>query len=144
MSEEIKISTKAIGEASENIVLGRLMLLGLDIYRPAADDKQIDAIIRVQKKTRTKYYEIQIKSVKGYNTITSVRNLHEKPKNYFIIIYYRHDKKSDEFYYLKISQALELWTGPDCEYQDIYFQKPEREKYQHQTLEHLANTILNN
>lgn len=49
MSEEDKVSRKAIGEASENIVLGRLMLLGLDIYRPAADDKQIDAIIRVQK-----------------------------------------------------------------------------------------------
>jgi len=143
MTEELEVSRKAVGEASENIVLGRLMLLGLDIYRPAVDDKQIDAIIRVQKETHTIYYEVQIKSVKAYNSVVGVRNLHEKPKNYFLIIYYRHDKNKDEFYYLKLQQAKELWTGPDGDWKEVQLKKPERDKYKHQTLEHLAKTLLN-
>ncbi|GAI97320.1 unnamed protein product, partial [marine sediment metagenome] len=89
------------------------------------------------------YYEIQIKSVKTYNTVVGVKNLHEKPKNYILIIYYRHDQNQDEFYYLKLKQSQELWTGPDGDWKEVYFQKTKREKYKNQTLEHLANVLLN-
>lgn len=137
------ISKKAIGEAGENIVIGKLMLLGLDIYRPAADDKQIDAIVRVEKKNSTEYYELQIKSVKAYYDILNISKLHEKPDNYFLILYFRHDQKEDEFFYLKIDQALKLWSGAESKYKEIRFKVEDRETYKHQTLEHLANILLN-
>lgn len=143
MINKPKISTKAIGEAGENIVIGKLMLLGLDIYRPSADDKQIDAIVRVEKKSSTEYYELQIKSVKAYNDIPNIHKLHEKPDNYILILHFRHDQKEDEFFYLKIDQALELWSGAESKYKEIRFKVEHREAYKNQTLENLTDILLN-
>ena len=142
MSKGSIAEKKAVGEASKNIVIDRLKLLGLDVYRPVVDNKQIDAVMRIPTEYHVNYYDIKIKSVKAYNTVINVKNLHEKKDNYILIIYYRHDDNRDEFYYLKLDQALELWTGPDGEWKEVYFQKPQREKFKHQTLEHLAAELL--
>lgn len=94
-----------VGKASELIVAGELVRRGVDVYIPCVDDQAIDLIIRSSDNLFPQYYEVQVKSVKGYNRIVGLRGLTEKPPSYLLIIHYRHEKKDDEFFWLMRDQA---------------------------------------
>lgn len=128
------------GKSSELIVAGELIRNGLDIYMPYVDDQAIDLIIRSEIENEIKYYDIQIKSVKGYNRIIGLKNTDNKKENYILIIHYRHDNKPDEFFYLNKKQIKK--HAIDTEWGDLIFNKPEREKYKCQKIEDLAKNIL--
>lgn len=101
----------------------------IDVYFPLIDDIAIDMIVR----TDEKYYDIQIKSVKGYNRIIGIKDL---------------DKKKDKFFYLTLDQAKQYWKKVDKDgklnpWGDLIFNKPEREKHSEQDLKNLAEKIKN-
>ena len=93
------------GKSSELIVAGQLLRLGLDVYLPCVDDQAIDLLIRVESNGEVTHYDVQVKSVKGYNRIIGIRNMENKGDRYILITHYRHENKEDEFFYLTKNQV---------------------------------------
>ena len=142
----MEISKMRRGKLAELRVISKLMELGLNVFYPFVDDQSVDAIIRIEKENETKYYDLQIKSLRSYTRIIGVNKkkieklFNENRDNYIIIVYYIL-KDREEFYYLLPEQALAMMPK-DPEWGDIIFKKTEREKYKHQNLEHLAKRLL--
>lgn len=130
------------GKSSELIVAGELTRHGLDVYLPVVDDQAIDLIIRESVDNDVRYFDVQVKSVEGYNRIVGVKNVKEKSGRYILIIHYRHENKEDEFFYLTKNQ-IACHHLEESEWGDLVFNKSEREKYTNQNLTNLAQKIKN-
>ena len=130
------------GKSSELIVAGELLRHGVDVYLPCVDDQAIDLLLRAAGPDGVRYYDLQVKSVKGYNRIVGVKNAEKQRGRYILVIHYRHDDRSDEFFYLTQEQiACHYLKASDWD--DLVFNKPEREKFAGQTLADLARRVLN-
>lgn len=81
------------GKSSELIVAGQLLRLGLDVYLACLDDQAMDLLIRVEANGAVTHYDVQVKSVKGYNRIIGIRNMENEGDRYILIIHYRHENK---------------------------------------------------
>src|SRR3989338_4679681 len=57
------------GKGYEHEVCGTLIEEGFDVYIPTVDDQGIDGIIRVKERSKTKYYDFQVKGGKEWNRI---------------------------------------------------------------------------
>ena len=120
------------GKSSELIVAGELLRHGLDVFIPCVDDQAIDLLIRDESEGDVRHYDVQVKSVKGYNRIIGIRNLETKGSRYILIIHYRHDNRESEFFFITKEQvALHHIPGS---WGDLVFNKPERNQYADQTL----------
>ena len=128
------------GKSSELMVAGELIRHGLDIYLPLVDDQAIDMIIRQPIGNVVKHYDVQVKSVSGYNRIVGLRDIEAKAETYILILHYRHSTKPDECLYLLRDQIM-LFHKPEYEWGDLIFNKPEREQYISQSLSKLATKI---
>lgn len=127
------------GKSSELMVAGELVRRGIDVYFPCVDDQGIDMILTGGPPDRRKYFEVQIKSVKGYNRIVGLRAVSDKPDNFLLIIHYRHDNRQDEFFWLTRDQARE--HAVEAGRGDLVFNAPERERYNEQNLDELAKRL---
>ena|SRR5437588_3878354 len=128
------------GKSSELIVAGELLRHGLDVYLPCVDDQAIDLLIRAESEGDVLHYDVQVKSVKGYNRIIGIRNLENEGSRYILIIHYRHDSpRQDEFFYLTKEQVALHHIA--ASWGDLVFNKPERDRYADQTLARLAERI---
>ena len=94
------------GKSSELIVAGELLRHGLDVYLPCVDDQAIDLLIRNEYEDSVIHYDVQVKSVKGYNRIIGVKKPGDRSNRYILIIHYRHGDKPDEFFYLTKEQIV--------------------------------------
>ena len=129
------------GKSSELIVAGELIRHGLDVYLPCVDDQAIDLVLRAEGADDTRYYDVQVKSVKGHNSIVGVKDPKGKGSRYIIIVHYRHDDKPDECFYLDKSQ-IERHHKKESEWGDLILHKKDRERYAaSQTLANLAQRI---
>lgn len=129
------------GKSSELIVAGELLRHGLDVYLPCVDDQAIDLLLRADHPDGVRYYDVQVKSVKGYNRIIGLKNVDAKSLRYILVIHYRHDNRHDEFFYLTKEQISRHHLR-DSAWGDLVFNKQERKLYESQTLANLANRIL--
>jgi hypothetical protein len=129
------------GKSSELIVAGELIRHGIDVYVPCVDDQAIDLVIRAEGSYGIRYYDVQVKSVRGYNRIIGLKSTEGRKGRYLLVIHYRHDKKPDEFFYLTEDQ-INRHQLKGADWGDLIFNKQEREQYRHQTLAHLAKRIL--
>jgi hypothetical protein len=57
------------GKGYELAVLGLLTLADFDVYAPLVDDQGIDGIIRVQTERGVRFFDLQIKGSKRWDTI---------------------------------------------------------------------------
>jgi len=128
------------GKSSELFVAGELIRHGLDVYLPCVDDQAIDMIIRVPLSDKIKHYDIQVKSVAGYNRIVGLKDIMEKASTYILIIHYRHANKPDECLYLLREQVL-MFHKKEYTWGDLIFNKADREQYKEQSLADLAKKI---
>lgn len=129
------------GKSSELTVAGELIRHGLDVYLPCVDDQAIDLIVRVEINGMVAFYDIQVKSVAGYNQIIGVKPPEDRPGNYVLILHYRHGNKADEFFYL-MRDGITKHHLKGSAWGDLVFNKAEREQYAHKGLAHLASTLL--
>ena len=129
------------GKSSELIVAGELLRHGLDVYLPCVDDRAIDLLLRVEDQVGVRHYDVQVKSVRGYNRIVGLKDIDNKPSRYILILHYRHDDKADEFFYLTKNQVLRHYLK-GAEWGDLVFNKAEREQYVAQTLADLGRRLL--
>ncbi len=128
------------GKSSELMVAGELLRNGLDVYLPLVDDQAIDMIIRQPGGNVVKHYDVQVKSVSGYNRIVGLRDIEAKAETYILILHYRHSTKQDECLYLLRNQILQ-YHKPEYEWGDLIFNKPQREQYVSQSLPELATKV---
>ncbi len=128
------------GKSSGLLVAGELLRNGLDVYLPLVDDQAIDMIIRQPICNTVKHYDIQVKSVSGYNRIVGLKDIEAKANTYILILHYRHTTKADECLYLLRDQILQ-YHKPEYEWGDLIFNKPQREEYMAQSLSELAIKI---
>jgi lipopolysaccharide biosynthesis glycosyltransferase len=128
------------GKSSELFVAGELIRHGLDVYLPLVDDQAIDMIIRTPLGNTLRHYDVQVKSVAGYNRIVGLRDIEKKSETHILIIHYRHATKPDECLYLLREQVLQ-YHNPKYEWGDLIFNKPDRERHIAQSLEALAASI---
>ena len=130
-----------VGKSSELAVASQLIRHGLDAYVPCVDDQSIDLLIRSEVEGSIKYYDVQVKSVAGYNRIIGVPDVDEKSDKWLLIIHYRHEGKVDEYFYLTRAQVQQQHIK-GSEWGDLIFNKEEREsKYMNQNLADLADKI---
>lgn len=129
-----------LGKSSELRVTSELVRRGVDVYFPCVDDKAIDFVIRQEIGEDIQYFDIQVKSVKGYNRIIGLGDINAKEDNYILVIHYRHDNKPDEFFYLLRNQILEHWLA-DSGWGDLVFNKAQRQQYESQDLYTLARYV---
>jgi hypothetical protein len=61
-----RLNTLQVGKYSEYFVKMEFTLYGFDVYQAEVDDKGIDFVIR---KGQDRYYDVQVKSVGGFNYI---------------------------------------------------------------------------
>lgn len=65
-----QLSAQRLGRYAEYYVKMALTLRGLDVYTPEVDDRGLDFIVRAGA---GRYYEIQVKSVRGLNSYIFMR-----------------------------------------------------------------------
>lgn len=128
------------GKSGELRVASELIRQGLDVYSPLVDDQAIDLIVRVPAAGGVRHFDIQIKSVAGYNRVIGVRLPRERLDEYILILHFRHSNRDDEFFYLTGEQAARHHL-PDSPFGDLVFNKPERQAYGAQTLAALAEFL---
>lgn len=129
-----------VGKSSEFIVAAELLRLGLDVYVPCVDDQAIDMLVRVTGGERPpRHYEIQVKSVRGYNRIVGLSDLAQASDRFLVVIHYRHDDRPDEFFWLRRDKARALRLPK--KWGDLRFNKAERPRYADRTLGALAEAL---
>jgi len=81
-----------VGKHSELHVASELIGLGLHVYFPFVDERGVDFVMRVETEKGLKYYDVQIKSIKGYNLVLGLPKdrVREKGSNYIVIVHFRH------------------------------------------------------
>lgn len=129
------------GKSSELIVAGELIRHGVDLYVPCVDDQAIDLVVRCEREDGIHYYDVQVKSVRGYNRIIGLKSIEGRKGRYILVIHYRHDKKPDEFFYLTEEQITRHQIK-GADWGDLIFRRQEREEHHLQNLSHLASRLL--
>ena len=130
------------GKSSELIVAGELLRKGIDVYLPCVDDQAIDLLVRAEKGGLVRHYDVQVKSVEGYNRIIGIKKGGLKNRRSILVVHYRHLDRPDEFFYLTREQVAKHHLA-DSDWGDLVFNKDERRLYSRQTLEYLAQKIIN-
>ena len=132
------------GKYAELKVATELLKENIPVYFPFVDDEKVDLIIRIGGKAGVKHYDIQVKSVKGYNRIIGVpwEYIASKPNNYLLVIAFIHSRKPDEFFFLRVKDLLNLMPNPLPDWGDLRFTKLEREKYKDQTITNFVSSLV--
>ena len=136
------LSRQASGKHAELMVASELIGLGLEVFFPFVDASGTDLLVRVERGGKSNHYDIQVKSVKGYNLPIGLqrKKVESKGSEFILVLVFLHKGKKDEFYYLTRDQLLEF-LPPNAEWGDIPFGKNEREKFKEQNLEDLAQML---
>jgi hypothetical protein len=61
-----KLNTRQVGKFAEYFVKMEFTLHGFDVFTPEVDDKGVDCVVR---RRSGHYYDVQVKSVRGYNYV---------------------------------------------------------------------------
>jgi len=129
-----------MGKSSELTVAGELIRHGLDVYLPCVDDQAIDLVIRADAEEGPRYYDVQVKSVAGYNRIIGVRSPEHQRGRYVLVVHYRHGNRPDEFLYLAADQ-IRRYHLKDSTWGDLVLNRAERDQLHAQDLADLARRI---
>lgn len=92
-----------------------LTLNGFDVYQPLVDDQAIDGVIRVDKKNKVRFYDIQIK---GGRTWANIRCTVHKLKNKSLLFFY--NAKTHELVWLVHKNVLKLFSPTGDKFGDVY------------------------
>lgn len=129
------------GKSSELMVASHLIRHSVDVYLPVVDDQAIDLVIRTDVNGVLRYYDVQVKSVAGYNRIVGLPDVDAKSRTFILVVHYRHESKTDEFFYLTRDQARQHRIK-GAKWGDLVFNAPERQRYASQDLHDLAKKLL--
>lgn len=140
----MNISRQKHGKYAELRVATELLKKGIPVYFPFVDDEKVDLVVRISNKTQVDHWDIQVKSVKGYNRIIGIpwSYIASKPPNYLLVVAFIHSRRPDEFFFLTVKNLLGLMPDPVTVWGDLRFNKPEREKCRDQTITNLPKFLV--
>jgi len=101
-----KLNHLQIGQYAEYYVKMEFTLAGFDVYTAEVDDKGIDFVIRKDKNT---YYDIQVKTVRGFNYIFLLKEKFVLRKNLYAAIVIFIEGKPPKLYLIP---SL-VWSNPN-------------------------------
>lgn len=131
------------GKIAELEVATACIKEGLSAFFPIVDDEYVDMVVRLPG---GKHYDIQVKSVRGYNRIIGLPwqfILDDAADNYILVVVYRFDGRQSEFFYLTV-EDLRGDLKPDpipVGWGDLIFNRPERAKYADRGLDAMAKHL---
>lgn len=99
-----KLNKLQVGRYAEYLVKMEFTLYGLDVYGAEVDDKGIDFVVRVEP---ARYYDVQVKSIRGYQYVFFPKHCFELRDNMLAAVVLFHEGKAAQLYLIRASQ----WKG---------------------------------
>src|SRR2546423_3552456 len=96
-----------VGRYSEYFVKMEFTLYGFDVYQAEVDDKGIDFVIR---RGHHAYYDIQVKSVRGFNYIFFRKECFELRENLFAAMVILHEGEPPKLFLIPST----VWQNPNA------------------------------
>jgi hypothetical protein len=96
-----------VGKYAEYLVKMEFVLFGFDVYTSEVDDRGIDFVLRKHPAT---YYDVQVKSVRGYNYVFFRKSAFDLRPNLLAALVIFVDGKPPELFLIR----SEAWQSPDA------------------------------
>lgn len=137
------MSRQKHGKYAELMVASEFIKAGISVFFPFVDDEKVDLIIRVRKRRRIEHYDVQVKSVRGYNRVIGVdwKHIKSNPSNYLLAVAFIHDKKPDEIFVLTMEDLGKLTPRRLPKWGDLRFTKAERTKYRKRRIQNIDSFL---
>ena len=101
-----QLSHLQVGKYSEYYVKMEFIKYGLDVFTPEIDDKGIDFII---KNNKGKFFEIQVKAVRGFNYVYMKKNKFNLSPNLYLALVMLKDGSVPELFLIPST----IWHNPN-------------------------------
>ena len=102
-----RLSPLQVGKYAEYFVKMEFTLYGFDVYTSEVDDKGIDFVVCT--KDRQRYYDVQVKSVRGFNYVFLRKEHFALRENLYAALVILFDGKQPEVYLIPSS----TWHEPN-------------------------------
>ena len=116
-----RLNTLQVGRYSEYFVKMEFTIYGFDVYQAEVDDKGIDFVIR---KGHDRYYDIQVKSVRGFNYIFFRKQYFELRDNLFAAIVIVDEGKPPKLFLIPAT----VWQNPNALFVSRDYEPPKKSK----------------
>jgi hypothetical protein len=110
-----------VGKYAEYFVKMEFTLYGFDVYQAEVDDKGIDFVIRKGQQT---YYDIQVKSVRGFNYIFFRKECFELRENLYAAIVILEDGEMPKLFLIPAT----AWCNPNSIFVNRTYEPPAKSK----------------
>lgn len=104
-----KLNHLQLGRYSEYLVKMEFTRLGFDVYEPEVDDRGIDFLIRKEvSKTESRYYEMQVKSLRKWGYIFIQKEKLAPTKQRFVaVVHFPEYKEPPKLYLVPSTEWLQ-------------------------------------
>jgi hypothetical protein len=116
-----RLNNLQVGKYSEYFVKMELTLHGFDVYQSEIDDKGIDFLIRRGHDT---YYDIQVKSVRGFNYIFFRKDYFQLRSNLFAAVVVLDEQQPPKLFFIPST----VWQKPNALFVSRDYQPPAKSK----------------
>jgi hypothetical protein len=109
-----KLDTRELGKYFEQLLVSKLIKLGLEVFTPVLD-KGIDFILRRQTDGQIGYYEIQVKSVRkrGGRLTINKESFPVNRENLFLVFFNVGEKEKFDTYLIPAKDVHDIFRDQD-------------------------------
>jgi hypothetical protein len=116
-----RLNTLQVGRYAEYFVKMEFTLHGFDVYQAEVDDKGIDFVIR---KGHDRYYDIQVKSSRGFNYVFFRKEYFELREGLFAAIVVLDESEPPKLFLIPAT----AWQNPDALFVSRDYEPPKKSK----------------
>ncbi len=116
-----RLTTLQVGRYAEYFVKMEFTLYGFDVYQAEVDDKGIDFVIR---RGQDRYYDIQVKSVRGLNYVFFRKEYFEPRENLYAAIVILDAGESPKLFLVPAT----VWLNPNALFVGRDYAPPKKSK----------------
>jgi hypothetical protein len=116
-----RLNTLQVGKYSEYFVKMEFTLYGFDVYQAEVDDKGIDFVIRNRHDS---YYDVQVKSVRGFNYIFFRKEYFELRNNLFAAVVILDEGETPKLFLIPAT----VWQNPNALFVSRDYGPPRKSK----------------
>jgi hypothetical protein len=116
-----RLNTLQVGKYSEYFVKMEFTLYGFDVYQAEVDDKGIDFVIRNRHDS---YYDVQVKSVRGFNYIFFRKEYFELRNNLFAAVVILDEGEPPKLFLIPAT----VWQSPNALFVSRDYGPPKKSK----------------
>ncbi len=102
-----RLNTLQLGRYAEYFVKMEFTLYGFEVYTSEVDDRCIDFVVR---RGSERFYEVQVKSVRGYNYVFIPKAKFQIASNRIVALVLFHQGREPELFLMR----MDCWNTPDA------------------------------